>query len=500
MSFRNLSRHLDNLEDQFGDLVETHEAASASDTDYSEYADRPVAFVRDVLGGEPWAAQEEIARAVAENDRTVVRSCNAAGKDWTAAQLALWFVYTRKGLVLITSATHRQVVEINMREVARSFHRAGDALPGEMFQSALRVGGQGAKSGILGLTSRNASQLTGFHAPRVMAVLTEAQGIEDFAWEAMDACTTGVEDRMLALGNPLTPSGKFFKVSHSENWHQIQISATAHPNVKEGREVIRGGVSRAFVQRMKEEYGEQSPVYKARVEGEFPEFSEQSLFRREWLDLASEKHERGEFEDGAGGPLRVAVDPAGPGEDKTAVAVRRGQRITRLETWHEPEAMADVGRVVEVLREEGLPTEAEYFAANPSTNDPAPSVVVDAEGLGHGLASRLEELGYRVAKFKAGERAHEDEDYSNKKGEAYYGLHLRLKERRVALPDDDDLFAELLATEYSTTSDGRFKVVAKDEIRSRLGRSPDRADALMMAFYPHTASRPWLSIRGRTVR
>lgn len=498
MSFRNLQRHLDNLEDQFGDLVETHEATSTTDHDWTEYAEDPVGFVREVLGLEPWGGQEEIAESVNDNPLTVVRSCNAAGKDWTAAQLALWFVYARKGLVLLTGPTQRQVVEILMREVSRSFNRASD-LPGELYQSALKVGGD-AQAGILAFTSREASKLTGFHAPRVFAVLTEAQGIEEFAWEGMLSCTAGPEDRVLAVGNPLAPTGRFFKVSHAENWHDIQISAEDHPNVREGREVIRGGVSRAFVDRMKQEYGEGSPIYKARVDGEFPEFSERSLFRRKWLDEAAEKGEEPAAAGRAGGILRVAVDPAGPGEDKTAVAVRRGSRLTYLDTWHEPEAMADVGRVVEVLREEGFPTESEFYEANPETNKPAPAVVVDAGGLGHGLASRLDELGYRVAKFKAGERAHDDEDYSNKKAEAYYGLHLRAKEGRVALPPDDDLFAELLATEYTTTSDGRFKIVGKDEIRSRLGRSPDRADALMMAFYPHVAPRPWLMIRGRTVQ
>ncbi len=53
----------------------------------------------------------------------------------------------------------------------------------------------------------------------------------------------------------------------------------------------------------------------------------------------------------------------------------------------------------------------------------------------------------------------------------------------IALPRDEMLFDELVATRWRPTSDGRVQIEGKDDLKARLGRSPDRADAVAMAFY-----------------
>ena len=85
------------LQTDLGELIARHEPAKSL-TDYSRYADDPLGFVRDVLHGDPWERQIEIIEAVRTDPLVAVRSCNSAGKDWTAAQIALWWVYARKGL------------------------------------------------------------------------------------------------------------------------------------------------------------------------------------------------------------------------------------------------------------------------------------------------------------------------------------------------------------------------------------------------------------------
>ncbi len=199
---------LHRLERDLGDLLGRHERAREL-SDFARYAEDPVGFIRDVLHGKPWSRQVEIAHAVRDHPLVVVRSANAVGKDWVSAHLALWWVCARRGLVLLTGPTERQVVEIVMGELGRAWRQAR-ALPGDLYRTALRVPGAG---GVLAYTSTEASRLTGFHAPLVMAILTEAQGVEDFAWEALLACATGAEDRVLAVGNPLAPSGRLRSVA-----------------------------------------------------------------------------------------------------------------------------------------------------------------------------------------------------------------------------------------------------------------------------------------------
>ena len=49
----------------------------------------PVWWVREVLGDEPWAVQQDILKSIHDNKRTAVRSCHSAGKSWLAARAAL---------------------------------------------------------------------------------------------------------------------------------------------------------------------------------------------------------------------------------------------------------------------------------------------------------------------------------------------------------------------------------------------------------------------------
>ena len=126
----------------------------------------------------------------------VVRSCNGLGKDWLPARPALWWVYCRRGYVLITGPTERQVKHVVMGQVRRAFNAAAD-LPGSLYELALRLDGS-EEMGILAFTSTDASKLTGFQAPRLMVLITEAQGIEPLVWEGAFANVTGAESRIVA--------------------------------------------------------------------------------------------------------------------------------------------------------------------------------------------------------------------------------------------------------------------------------------------------------------
>lgn len=485
------------LGEDLGDLLEKHEKA-ADLADFDRYADDPLGFVREVLDGEPWAAQETIVEAVREHPLTVVRSCNAAGKDWIAAHLVLWWVYARRGLALLTGPTERQVREIVMGEVARAWSRASD-LPGELYTKSLRLGRE-EQAGILAFTSTQGSRLTGFHAPRMFAILTEAQGVEDFAWEGLLACATGQDDRMLAVGNPLCPSGKFFSTSRSDAWKAIQVSAEEHPNVREGEEVIPGGESEAFVERIVQELGRGSGVYRARVEGEFPDTEDEGLFRRSWLENAADRWEAHRFRREADDvdPI-VAVDPARYGPDSTVLVVRRGPRLERMEAWGKASTAETVDRIRGHLKRAGV--EPRYFGNHRKVGRPGVSsrlrayrrqemwrpgvgdVVVDTVGLGGGIHDRLEELRYETSSFNGGKSPRDGKRFLNARAEAFWELRERLEEGRIALPRDEKLFDELVAIRWKPTAQGRVQIEAKEDLKGRLGRSPDRADAVSMAFY-----------------
>lgn len=472
-------RQVEKLQELFGQLLTEHRASSSA-VDLTRYADDPVGFMRDVLQFEPWSAQVEVAEEVRENRLVAVAGCNAAGKDAVAAQLALWWVYARKGLVLISSATAKQLQDANMVEVKRAFDRAGGKLPGQLFQMALKVGGEPR---ILAFTSNEASRMTGFHHARILAILSEAQGIDDFAWEGLMACATGPDDRMLAVGNPTQPSGRFYVASKARgsSWSFIKISAERHPNIVAGRTVIPGGPSPEWVRQMAQEWGRDSSQYRSRVLAEFPDQGQEALIARSWVDAAVERHgetlanELWATAQGRGQEPVVAVDVAQYGPDQTVLGVRRGDVLERFVAWSNTPLDKTAERIAQEARDAGMRPGEEQWGR----------IVVDSLGVGAGVADLLKRWHWKVVYFNASRRDVDRSDrFLNWRAEALWKLRERFEQGRIAVPKDELLIDELIAVKWGPSPSGQVQIEPKDDLKGRIGRSPDRADCLMMAFYP----------------
>lgn len=478
---------LERLQGELGDLLEQRQG---QERDPTPYASDPVGFVRDVLGETtpgPWAAQVEVAEAVRDHPLVCVAGCNASGKDWTAARLALWWCYAVQGLALVTGPTQRQVTTIAMGEVARAF--AGGDLQGELYTNALRIGGREEQRGILAFVSSDVSKLTGFHAPRVLVVVTEAQGVDEYVWEGLFSCATGDEDRVLAVGNPLSPTGRFYEAHRSDSWRSISISAEDHPNLQEGRAVVPGGPTRLWAERIAQEYGRESGTYRARVLGEFPASDDEGLFRADWLAAANRRHELEQLQEEA--QAVVAVDPARYGPDATVCAVRRAHRLEKLVEWRGASTVETADRVAQLAEEAGVTPRRKPGPWRKGQEPPDPRargrIVVDAVGVGGGVADALSSRGFNVTEFNGGERP-TDRRFANRRAESYWRLRQELEDGGLALPEDRKLADELLALRWSPTADGRIQLEGKEELRGRIGRSPDRADAVAMAFSAETGA------------
>lgn len=476
MSIGTLSR----LESDVGKLLESR--APTKGQDYTGYADDPVGFLRDVLHWEPWKSQIEIAEAVRDHPMVVVSSCNSMGKDALSARLALWHAYARGGLCIITSTSERQLKGIVMRELRAAF--LNSKLSGELFELMLRVDRE-KNVGVVAFTSSSASASQGWHQDQILGIISEAQGVEDFTFEAMHACQTGDRDRLLVCGNPLAPSGPFFHATRNKAWRHISVSAEQHPNIVEGKVVIPGGVTQSFIQKIKDIYGAESPQYQSRVLGRFPDSATDGIFRRSWLVRAAELYETGAFSDSDAEPI-VSVDVARHGSDRTAVLIRRGQRMVRFETWHNLDLVESADRLVPILAAEGIKPKV--------TDRPARSfrakgrIVVDEMGVGSGLIDTLKSYGYAVTGFY-GMKPQKGNKYANLRARAFWNLRTQLEAGSIAMEWNDDLVTELLAHEYKLTPSG-IQVESKKTIKQSLGgTSPDLADSLSMAFYDDVRPR-----------
>lgn len=101
----------------------------------------------------------------------------------------------------------------------------------------------------------------------------------------------------------------------------------------------------------------------------------------------------------------------------------------------------------------------------------------------------LREWGFAASPFNGGRRALDPNRFMNRRAESYWELRLMLEAGQIALPPDAKLTDELLATQWRVTPEGKVRIEEKGELRGRLGRSPDRLDAVVMAAYRHAVRR-----------
>ena len=108
------------------------------------------------------------------------------------------------------------------------------------------------------------------------------------------------------------------------------------------------------------------------------------------------------------------------------------------------------------------------------------AVFVDA-GQGQGVIDRVRMLGCHVHEINFGSRALQEGRFLNRRSEMWYGIREWLQEGG-AIPDDTRLMKELSAPVYSFNASGKIQLESKDDIKERLGFSPDLADALALTF------------------
>jgi hypothetical protein len=176
------------------------------------------------------------------------------------------------------------------------------------------------------------------------------------------------------------------------------------------------------------------------------------------------------------GSLLIGVDPAGQGDDATAIAWRRGSSITKIEKRHRLTTMEIAGWIGKIVRDE----------------KPA-KVSIDVGGLGIGIYERLIEQGHGdvVVAVNFGSKPIEPPPLDdtnkpsggplNRRAELWNNMKNALQ-GRFSIPDDDCLHADLTSCGYRYDSSGRLVLEAKQDMRKRGMPSPDSADAMALCF------------------
>lgn len=479
---------------------------------HTEYQTDPIGWAHDKLGipaetlqwslnpayqGHAWDGTPDPLATAFEAIRdwkdAAIESGTGTGKSYGVAILILWFLACFEDAECYTFApTEDQLKLYIWKNIGDLWPRFQPHFPtAELTSLTIRMrGGIDEKWSAHGRpvairTGEDVStRAAGMHAEHMLLVYEETPGIDKSVMVAGKNTCTAPHNLRIAIGNPNHQLDSLHQMTSEAGVVAVRMSALDHPNVVTGNaNLIPGAVSSVSIKKRLADYGETSPVYQSRVRGVSPEQASDALIRLEWLKAAAARYEARK----RAGTLPVGVtgkgvDVANSEHGDRACIVDFADNVwTRVEAFQCPDANALGRKVVLEMQRSGL-----------SEN----RVGVDAIGVGAGTVNEARRLGQIVQALYAGgppmqmvEKAPDGQliewspdvnMFKNLRSQMYWQAREDLRLGLVDGPEDKELWAEMIAP----TFDDNSKVVVvepKDEIRAKLGRSPDKADAWVMA-------------------
>ena len=461
----------------------------------AKYKHDPVLWAKEVAGYHLWSAQAEAAMSVAKNQNTAVKAGHGVGKSFLAALLACWWIDTRYPdcFVASTAPSTAQIGAIVWREIHRirahveKRFKEGlidHKLPGYVTSDHQWKTDDGV---LIGFGRKPPDQKTddafqGLHAVEgVLALGDEAVGLNEELIGALGNITSTKNSRRVLICNPTNPAsyvGKIFKEKF-KNWSLHTISVLNSPNFTDEAnitppEVLEALSDESFLDQKREEYGEGTPQWMARIEGEFAWDMGNTLFKAE--DLAKGYDTEIVPSPESRSVLGVDVSRSKAGDTNTIYEFCDG-KLRFIDEWNDPNAMNTSRKIHETAREKAV-TE----------------VRIDGSGLGGPIADRVRELSlgaYEVIEILGGNASPDRNRWFNFRAWSFWIFQDALSRGVIDVDvQDDQLAGELMGMEVKTRTSGvdNLLLESKEDMRKRGVKSPNRADA---ANYAQVDLTPW---------
>lgn len=425
----------------------------------------PCAFVREVFQVEPQGWQAAELAQLKPGVRIAIRSGHGVGKTTLLAWVILWGLVCWGAKVPCTASTRSQLRDALWSEIALWHRRMIEPLRSEIEWQAERVVLKGAPNEAFAVArtavANRPEALQGFHGESLIFILEEASGIPEAVYQVAEGALSGHGAMVIAAGNPTRTSGFFYDAFHSRrnDWRCVRVSCADSPRV-----------SPEYIKRMAR-FGVDSSIYRVRVLGEFPRSADDTLIPLEWIERAV----NAEVEPIEGYRPIWGLDVARFGDDSTCLAKRAANHLLEpVIEWRGLDTMQVVGRV-----------KREWEQAPEALRPHA--IMVDAIGIGAGVADRLREIGLPARDVVVSQAARLGVCY-RLRDELWWAGRAWFEAGTACIPDDASLIGELSTPTFSIGSDGLIRAESKDQLKKRGLPSPNRADALLLTF-DHTPVR-----------
>jgi hypothetical protein len=287
------------------------------------------------------------------------------------------------------------------------------------------------------------------------ALVDEGSGVADSIYDVIDSTMTDEDSFIFVFGNPYRKRGRFYELftRFAHRWINLTVDCRDAKAPNQGK-----------IQADIEDWGLDSDYIRVNVLGEFPRQDADTLIPLPLIEAAKVR-----VAEGCERYLPVwGLDVARYGDDRTALCIRRHRRVEKVESWRGLDTMQTAGRV-----------KLAYDEA--ATDDKPTSIVIDVIGIGAGVVDRLRELGLPVRAVNVAEAPAVRAKFHRLRDEMYFKGREWFETLAVECPQHE-IGSELGDVTFSYTSAGQIKVEKKDDIKERLGRSPDVGESLLLSL------------------
>lgn len=416
----------------------------------------PIAFAEIKLGLTLYPWQDEALHFATHGKRSMsLVAANGSGKTaYVTVVLLLWFLYTHpRGRAVVTSGSWEQL----QSQLWPNLELYRQKFPTWRWNSRNVTTPEGGY--IRPFSTIQPGRAEGHHErlpdSPVMLIVDEAKSVPEAIFEALSRCTPTYT---VFLSSPGLATGSFYNAFNSARalYHNVHVTAYDCPHIKPEK-----------IRKAQILYGpdyENNPIYKSMILGEFSDGADAMVIPRRLLeDALMHKVEP------RPGERFAAVDWAAGG-DETVLAERNGNQLRILWRDRERDTVRAAQRVVAECRRRSI--------------EPG-DVAGDVCGLGLGImqaAAHYED--FHFAKFNGGEKA-PDEHYLNINAQAWYYFRQCLERSEISFPDglDRETVDQLTNRYLLWNNKGQIQIERKEDMSKRGVHSPDRADALIMAWW-----------------
>jgi len=421
--------------------------------------------------------------------QAVVQACNSSGKDkYIIAACAVWLCMRhREAQCPITSSSGDQLDKQTCAHLDRLCNKA-NAVFGPLWKINYRYYefkhtgelGQPMPSIITCFATDEAGKAEGYHpieAGKKMAIFTsETKSIPEDITSALERCT-GFTHRVDA-SSPGLPSGYFYNTCISglprDDIEDIKSLDSTQVVLYKVTAYQCSHITNSEIERIASKLpgGKNNVVFKSSVLAEFGTTDEMVVIPSSFVHRAlnnkitwlQEPHNTGGLDLSDGGA-------------ETVLVVRNGNKMIGMEAFRFEDSEDTIAYLQEKFK---------YY----DLNHPDALIFGDYCGMGGPMLRSLKRKGWSNMRYvDSRNTASEPKTYANRGTELFFNVRLLLERNELILMNDKVLATQLSTRYYKITLNNIHQLLSKLEQKAKGYPSPDRADALNLAFWNYKSTR-----------